>query len=74
MEVSKHCKRHVLFSEFRQGNNATTVVNKLCEIYGSDTVSVSQGQRWFQHFWFGNYSLKDEPRPGRPQEFDDDLL
>ena len=25
-------------------------------------------------FSSGNYSLEDEPRAGRPQEFDDDLL
>ena len=39
-----------------------------------DSISVSQGQRWFQRFRSGNYSLEDEPRPGYPQEFDDNLL
>ena len=74
MEVLRHHIRHVLLWEFCQGNNLSTAVNKLCEIYGSDIISVSQGQRWFQHFRSENYSLENEPRPGHPQEFDDNLL
>ena len=73
MEVLKHLIKHVLLWEFRQGNN-TTLMNKPCEMYDSDTLSLSQRQRWFQHFRPGNYSLKDEQRSGRPQEFYDDLL
>ena len=37
-------------------------------------MSVSQSQRWFQCFRSGNYSLEDESRSGRPQEFDDEIL
>ncbi|KAK2581561.1 hypothetical protein KPH14_005212 [Odynerus spinipes] len=73
MEASKLHIQHVLLWEFRQDNSATTAMNKLCEIYGPG-ISVSQGQKWFQRFWSGNYSLEDEPRPGRLHVFDDDLL
>ncbi|KAK2577948.1 hypothetical protein KPH14_012172 [Odynerus spinipes] len=74
MEASKLHIRHVFLWEFHQSNSATTAANKLCVIYGLDTISVSQGQRWFQQFRSGNHSLEDESRLGRLQEFDDDLL
>lgn len=37
-------------------------------------MSVNQGQRWFQRIRSGNCSLEDEPRSGRPHEFDDEKL
>jgi len=39
-------------------------------VYRDRTISVSQCQRWFQKFRAGNYSLEDEPRPGRSVELD----
>jgi len=59
---------------FNKGNNATESARNIKAIYGDRTISVSQCQRWFQKFRAGNYSLKDEPRPGRSVELDEDVL
>ena len=60
--------------DFNKDNNATESARYINAVYGDGTISVSHCQRWFQKFRAGNYSLKDEPCPGRSVELDQDVL
>jgi len=71
MEVTKENIRHILLYEFNKGNNATESAKNIKAVYGARTISISQCQRWFRA---GNYSLEDDPRPGRSVELDEDVL
>jgi len=73
MEVTKEYIRHILLYEFNKGNSAMESARNIKGVYGDQTISVNQCQRWFQKFRAGNYSLEDEPRPGRSVELDEDV-
>ncbi|XP_055635142.1 histone-lysine N-methyltransferase SETMAR-like [Toxorhynchites rutilus septentrionalis] len=51
---------------YDKGKNASQVANKICAVYGPDTVSISTAQRWFQRFRSGVEVVEDAPRSGRP--------
>jgi len=38
------------------------LVEKICAIYGEDTLSKSAAREWFARFRAGNFDVKDEPR------------
>ena len=40
--------RHILRSYYDKIKNAFYAANKVCAVYGPDTVSISTAQRWFQ--------------------------
>ena len=60
--------------EFKQGNSATATAQKLCSVYGEGVISDRAVRNWFVKFRSGDMTLKDEPRMGRPSDFDDDVL
>ena len=65
---------HVMLWEFKQGNNAMETAEKICSVYGEGTITDRAVQNWFVKFCSGDTSLKDEQRPGRSSDFDDDAL
>lgn len=66
--------RHILLFYFRKGKNARQASEKLREVYGDNALQERQCQRWFAKFSSGDFDLKDTPRPGRPNEVDDDEI
>ena len=66
MEQNKEKIRHILQYCYDKGKNASHAANKICAVYGPDTVSISTAQRWFQRFRSGAEVFEDAPRPGRP--------
>ena len=43
-------------------------------MYSAEALKDRQCRNWFQKFRSGDFSLKDEQRPGRPNEVDDDQI
>ena len=72
MEPTKEHFRHILLYYFRKGNNAEQLAEKFCDLYGDKALKESPCRNWFLNFRSGDFSLKDEPRSGRPYEVDDD--
>ena len=56
---------------FRKGKNAAQAAKKLRDVYGEQALKDRQCRNWFDNFRSGNFSLKDEPRSGRPNKVDD---
>jgi len=46
----------------------------ICATYGENAVSHTTCKRWYHKFRQGDFSLKDEPRVGRPQKIETDEL
>ncbi|GFY18015.1 mariner Mos1 transposase [Trichonephila clavipes] len=74
MENQKEHFRHILVFYLRKGKNASQAHKKLCAVYGAEALKERQCQNWFAKFRSGDFSLKDEKRPGRPVEIEDDLI
>ena len=53
MEQNKEKIRHILQYYYDKNKNASHAANKICAVYGPDTVSISTAQRWFQRFRSG---------------------
>ena len=49
-----------------KGKNASHAANKICAVYGPDTVSISTAHRWFQRFRSGAEVIEITPQTGRP--------
>jgi len=65
MEINKEKIRYILQYCYDKGKNAAQACEKICAIYGEDTLSKSAARKWFTHFRAGNFDVKDEPRSGR---------
>ena len=68
MKQNKEKIRHILqyYEYYDKGKNASQAANKICAVYGPDTLSISTAQRWFQRFRSGVEVVEDVPRSGRP--------
>ncbi|KAG5324191.1 SETMR methyltransferase, partial [Acromyrmex heyeri] len=66
MEINKEKIRYILQYYYDIGKNAAQACEKICAIYGEDTLSKSAARKWFARFRTRNFDVKDEPRSGRP--------
>ena len=66
MEINKEKIRYILQYHYDKGKNAAQACEKICAIYGEDTLLKSAAQKWFALFRAGNFDVKDEPRSARP--------
>ena len=66
MEQNKEKIRHILQYYYDKGKNASHADNKICAVYGLDTVSIATAQRWFQRFRSVADVIEDAPWSGRP--------
>ena len=60
-----------LWYDFKQGKSAAESHRTIFEVFGEDSISEKQCQRWFQRFKDGNESLQDEERSGWSEEISD---
>lgn len=74
MEVSRKDLRLLMLHEFRLDRHATEATRNICATMGQGAVSYNTVVSWFQKFRGGSFELEDEPRAGRPQQVDLELL
>jgi len=65
MEINKEKIRYILQYHYDKGKNVAQTCEKICAIYGKDTLSKSAARKWFARFHAGNFDVKDEPHSGR---------
>ncbi|XP_014767866.1 histone-lysine N-methyltransferase SETMAR-like [Octopus bimaculoides] len=70
---SKDHIRNVLLYEFHKGANASAAARSIQNTYGDDVVNESC-RGWFSRFRSGDFTLKEEPKEGRPKKLDSDIL
>ena len=63
--------RYVMLWELKTNKNATETVKKMSSIYGQGVITDCQVRNLFR---FGETSMRDEHRPGRPSDLDQDAL
>ena len=71
MEIPDGHFRYILLYHFRKGKNAAQAREKLCDVYGEESLTERQCQNWFACFRSGDFDLKDAQRSGRPTEVED---
>ena len=68
MEQNKEKIWHILQYYYDKGKNASHAANKICAVYGLDTVSIYTAQRWFQRFRSGAEVTENAPPSERPDD------
>jgi histone-lysine N-methyltransferase SETMAR len=63
---SKEHIRHCILYEYQLGHKADEAIRNICHAFGPGTISRSAVFDWFRRFDNGDYTLQDQPRPGRP--------
>lgn len=71
--------RHVLLWHFNKDNDVKgdVLVEEIQKVYGKDSIKRAAVFKWLKRFKEGNKDLddlEDEPRSGRPSNFDEDML
>jgi len=66
MKINKEKIRYILQYHYDKGKNVIQACEKICAIYGEDTLSKLAARKWFARFRAENFDVKDEPRSGRP--------
>ncbi|GFU85815.1 hypothetical protein TNCV_2036461 [Trichonephila clavipes] len=51
----------------RRGKKNHCIKINLCDVFGKEAVTARTCQKWLVKLRLGDFSLKDEPRSGRPQ-------
>jgi len=64
MEINKEKIRYILQYHYNKDKNAAQAYEKICAIYGKDTLSKSAARKWFARFHVGNFDVKNKPRSG----------
>ncbi|CAG0885047.1 unnamed protein product [Darwinula stevensoni] len=72
--LTKEQVRLLLLYDFRMEKKAANSIADINTAFGPDTVSKSTAYDWYSRFQKGNESLEDQPRTGRPSEFDNSAL
>ena len=58
---------------FREGKNAEQAAKKLPDVYGEEALKDRQCRNWFDKFRSEDFPIKDQQRPGRPNEVNDQI-
>ena len=74
MEELKVHTRHVILWAFKNKKNTTETVSQISRVYGQGVITDCRVQNWFSKFCSGETSFRDEPRPGRSSDLDQDAL
>jgi len=71
MENQNEHFRHILYYYIKRIKKAKETIQKLCAVYGKDTLTERTYQIWFRKFRSGNSFFRDRPRSCRPIGIDD---
>lgn len=74
MNINNQYKRAVLYFLFLCGETARSAAIKINSVHGEHSISVRTAQKWFKKFKDGGSSIEDDPRSGRPVDFNNDVL
>ena len=74
MEKIKVHIRQVILSGFKNNKNATETAKKISSVYGKDVIIDCQVRNWFSKIFSGDTSLRDEFRPRRSSDLNQDSL
>ncbi|GFV10470.1 histone-lysine N-methyltransferase SETMAR [Trichonephila clavipes] len=74
MSEEKLHSGYCMLFEFQKGDNAMGAERNLCDMFGDAAETVRKCQRWFNKFCLGDFSMKDEPRSGKPSYVSDEVL
>ena len=74
MERDKYHFRHLMLFFFDTKKSAVEAHQEISKIYGESAPALRTCQYWFQRFKAGNFSVEDEERSGRPENFEDKEL
>jgi transposase len=66
--------RHVILHCFKKIYSAPICETEINDAYGEESVSLKTIQRWYRRFKINDFSLEDQPRSGRPNDFDETAL
>ena len=69
MDDEKIHFRHIIYF-FRKGLKPVEAQREICAVYGDSVISYDTCVRWFASFRYGNHSLVDSARSGRPIKTD----
>ena len=58
--------RPIFLNEFKLNRSTAETARKTNQAFGNDSVDERTVRRWFAKFRSEDFSLKDEPRSGRP--------
>ena len=70
-ELKVHIQ-HIILCKFKHYKNSIKTAKKIFNVYGQRVITGRQVQNWFSKFHPGDTWVKDEPRPGRSSDFDQD--
>ena len=60
--------RSIILFNFKLGNSRADCHQNLLKAFQSNAVSYATVKNWYKRFERGQWSLKNDPRPGRPIE------
>lgn len=67
MEISRQEIRSTIRFLFLEGNNPTSIHQRMLAVYGNSSPSYTTVKEWTRRFKCGVQDLNDQPRPGAPQ-------
>ncbi|KAI6657840.1 hypothetical protein LOD99_582 [Oopsacas minuta] len=73
MNLDKEHFRAYIFIEFRRGKSPSEIHDQLLETKLDESLSRATVLRWYQRFNEERFSLKDDPRVGRPRYSTNDV-
>ena len=66
--------RPIFLYELKLNQSAAETDRKINQAFGNDSVNERTVRRWFAKLRYGDFSLEDEPRSGRPTVVQDEHL
>lgn len=72
--LTKEQVRLLLLYDFRNNKKTADSITDINAAFGPDTVSKSTAYDWYARFRRGDEELEDQPRTGRPSDFDNSAL
>ena len=73
-DFDKNDLRKLIFFLWKEGKSTSALHNKINNVLGSGTVSLSTCQRWVSNFNNGDFDVLDNTRSGRPSFGIDDQI
>ena len=68
MEINREDLRKIVYFNMKDKKSVEATTNKINNIYGRDTISLSTCKWWFVKFNQGDFTTEDKPRSGRPSD------